>query len=58
MADANSLNPLPWEPFFVNLLHRHQAPSGGELTSWVNSTLDFLTIEVALAGSQEYYGLH
>ena len=53
-----SLNPLPWEPFFVNLLHRQQAPSGGELAVWVGSTLDFLTIEVALAGSQEYYGLH
>jgi hypothetical protein len=53
-----SLNPLPWEPFFINLLHRSQAPSAAEVAGWVTAPLDFLTVEVILAGTQEYYDLH
>jgi Glycoside hydrolase family 44/Calx-beta domain/Domain of unknown function (DUF4214) len=53
-----SLTPLPWEPFFINLLHRSQAPTAGEIAGWANSPFDFLTLEVMLAGSQEYYNLH
>ena len=52
-----TLNPLPWEPFFANLLHRSMAPTSGEIAGWVNSSLDFVTLEVTLAGSLEYYNL-
>jgi|GEM_PF-3607822 len=52
------LTPLPWEAFFINLLHRSQAPSATEIAGWATSTVDFLSLEVTLAGSQEYYNLH
>src|SRR5438105_5881240 len=52
------LTPLPWEPFFINLLHRSQAPAPLEIANWVTSAVDFLSLEVTLAGSQEYYNLH
>jgi Domain of unknown function (DUF4214)/Planctomycete extracellular len=51
-----SLNPLPWEPFFINLLHR--TPSAAEISGWANTSIDFVTMEVLMAGSQEYYDLH
>jgi hypothetical protein len=53
-----SLTPKPWEPFFVNLLHRSKAPASSEVAGWVNSGVDFLSLEVVLAGSLEYYNLH
>jgi hypothetical protein len=52
------LNPLPWEPFFINLLGRGQALFAAEVGGWVSTPLDFLTLEVSLAASQEYYDRH
>jgi hypothetical protein len=40
---------------YMNLLHRTTPPSAAELANWVNSSLDFLSIEVPLASSAEFY---
>jgi hypothetical protein len=53
-----SLNPLPWEPFLIDLLQRRQPPSTAEIAGWANSPLDLWTMELDLAASQEYYNLH
>jgi hypothetical protein len=53
-----SLTPMPWEPFFVNLLHRNKAPAASEINGWVNTSTDFVSLEVTLAGSLEYYNNH
>jgi hypothetical protein len=50
-----SLVPMPFEPFFPNLLHRTTAPSAPEFLSWANSSLDVLTIESTFAGTLEYF---
>lgn len=52
-----SLSPSPWQPFFLNLLHRGQAPSAGEIAWWVKSPFDVLTLEAIMAGTQEYFDL-
>jgi hypothetical protein len=40
---------------FVNLLHRAAAPDAGEILGWANSSLDILSIEIAIAGSGEFF---
>lgn len=40
---------------YMNLLHRTTPPTAAELANWVNSSLDFLSIEVPLASSAEFY---
>jgi hypothetical protein len=40
---------------FANLLHRAAAPNAGEILGWANSTLDILSIEIAIAGSDEFF---
>jgi hypothetical protein len=40
---------------FDPVLHRAAAPGAGEINSWVNSPLDTLAIETALAGSGEFF---
>jgi hypothetical protein len=50
-----TLTPFPYQPFFVNLLHRSAAPSADEVSGWVNQGLDLLSIEGALASSDEFY---
>ena len=41
--------------FYITLLHRTSRPGAGELAFWVNSSLDFLGMEVQFAASQEFY---
>jgi hypothetical protein len=53
-GDPN-LQPLPFQPFFPNLLHRPAPPADSEIAGWVNANLDLLDLEIALAQSQEYY---
>jgi hypothetical protein len=51
------LGSLPGTTLFAlvpDMLHRHMAPGGGEISGWANSTLDFLSIEIQLAASSEY----
>jgi hypothetical protein len=40
--------------FYMNLLNRASPPSSAELAAWVNTPYDLLTIEVALAASDEF----
>jgi len=42
------------EPFFPGLLGRVNPPADGEVSPWVNSGLDLLSMEVSLAASAEY----
>ncbi|HEV3260338.1 MAG TPA: DUF4214 domain-containing protein, partial [Gemmataceae bacterium] len=42
---------------FPNLLHRSTPPSAAEVSFWLNSGQDILTIEAAFAGSPEYFNL-
>ena len=42
---------------FVNLLHRTSAPAAAEINGWVNSGLDILTVDIAIAGSVEFVAL-
>jgi hypothetical protein len=49
------LSPLPFVPFLPNLLRRVIAPRPAEITNWVNSSIDLLAIEIAFAGSGEFY---
>jgi hypothetical protein len=51
----STLSPLPWESYLPNLLHRKSAPAASEINSWVNSSMDFLSIEVAFASTMEFY---
>jgi len=53
-----TLNPLPFQPFWPDLLHRTSPPSTAEVNSWVNSGQDLMTIEVGFAASNEYYVEH
>lgn len=48
-------SPRPYQPFFVDLLHRGAPPTAGEVQGWVNSTLDVLKIQLAFASSPEFY---
>jgi hypothetical protein len=41
--------------FYYSLLHRTSPPSAAELNGFVNSTADYLAIEVAFGGSGEFY---
>jgi hypothetical protein len=50
-----SLQPLPWEPFLPNLLHRFTPPGQGEISGWVNTGQDLQLMEVGFAGSEEYF---
>jgi hypothetical protein len=46
----------PKPPIFLpDLLRRTGAPSAGEVNGWSSSPLDLLSIEVAFAGSGEYF---
>jgi hypothetical protein len=49
-ATSSWVNQLP------NLLHRIAAPSGAEVSGWVNSGLDILNLEAMFAASSEYVG--
>jgi hypothetical protein len=42
-------------PLFTNLLDRTTPPSATEVSGWVNSGLDLLTIELDFASSAEYF---
>jgi hypothetical protein len=42
---------------FPDLLHRASPPSATEVSGWVTSGLDILTIEALFAGSPEYFSL-
>ena len=42
---------------FSNLLHRTSAPGASEISSWVNSSLDIYSVELAIAGSSEFVAL-
>jgi hypothetical protein len=42
-----------FQPFFPGLLGR--SASQAEIASWVNSGMDFLSMEIAIATSQEFY---
>ena len=44
-----TLTPLPYQPFFVELLHRAGPPSAGEVDVWVNGPLDLLGIQAGFA---------
>jgi hypothetical protein len=50
-----TLTPLPWQTYLPNLLHRSAAPAASEINSWVNSSADFLSIEVSFASTMEFY---
>jgi hypothetical protein len=50
-----TLNPLPYQPFFVNLLRRSAPPASGEVDPWVTGGQDLLSIEAAFAKSEEFY---
>ena len=50
-----SLQPLPWEPFLPNLLHRFVPPRQDEISGWVNTGQDLHLLEVGFAGSEEYF---
>lgn len=50
-----TLSPLPFQPFFVNLLHRKTAPTPAEVNGWVNSGQDILSIQAVFAASDEFF---
>jgi hypothetical protein len=50
-----TLTPFPYQPFFVNLLHRSAPPSSGEVNGWVISGPDLLGIQGGIASSGEFY---
>jgi hypothetical protein len=50
---ANQAMPLPG--LSPNLLHRSAAPPAADLAAWSNTGLDLLSIEVAFAGTGEFY---
>ena len=43
------------QSYYTNILGRRNPPTAGELSSWVNSGLDFTSIRVAFEGSVEFY---
>jgi hypothetical protein len=45
---------LQVQPLFTNLLKRTIPPSAGEVSAWVNTGLDLLSITAAFAGSGEF----
>jgi hypothetical protein len=49
--------PVSVVSIFPNLLHRTATPAATEVSGWVNSGLDMLTIEVAIAQSSEFSAL-
>jgi N-acetylneuraminic acid mutarotase len=48
---------FPWEPFFVDLLHRSTPPTAAEVAAWVNAPVDLLSIALDLAATAEYYAV-
>jgi hypothetical protein len=50
-----ALAPLPYQPFFVNLLHRPAPPAPAEVEPWVSGGQDLPSIEAAFASSEEFY---
>jgi len=50
-----TLTPFPYQPFFVNLLHRTTPPRAAEVSYWVNSALDLLSIQGGFASSGEFF---
>jgi hypothetical protein len=50
-----SLQPLPFQPFYPDLLRRPAAPLSAELAFWVFSPMDVLSMEVNIAASAEYF---
>ena len=40
---------------YLNLLHRTQPPSTGEVAFWVNSKMDLLSIAIAMEGTPEFF---
>ncbi len=50
-----TLTPFPYQPFLVNLLHRSAPPSASEVSAWVSSGLDLLSIQQDFASSEEFY---
>jgi hypothetical protein len=46
---------MPLSGLAPNLLHRSAAPSAGELAAWAAMGMDLLSIEVAFAGTGEFY---
>ena len=52
-----TLTPSPYQPFFVDLLHRPARPGQSEVSGWVNASLDLLSIEAGFAASAEFFQL-
>jgi hypothetical protein len=53
-----SLSPLPYEPYYANLLRRKHAPAQSQIDYWVNSnTLDLFSLEQNIAASDEYFNV-
>ncbi len=52
-----TLKPLPYQPFFLNLLQRKAAPTAAEVDTWVKSGQGLSAIEAAFAASDEYFKL-
>jgi hypothetical protein len=51
---------LPFQPFFPDLVKRYlssSSPSSAEVAGWVNSGMDFLSMEIAFASTAEYYNV-
>ena len=47
--------PSPFLPFWPDLLHRTAVPAAADITYWVNTPFDLLSMEASIAGSAEYY---
>jgi len=52
-----TLVPLPYQPFFVNLLHRKTAPTAKEIDDYVKGGLGLSAIQASIAASDEYFQL-
>jgi endoglucanase Acf2 len=50
-----TLTPFPYQPFFVDLMHRSAPPSSGEVSGWVNFGLDLVSIQGGFASSGEFF---
>lgn len=52
-----TLNPLPYQPFFNNLLQRKAAPSPTDIANWVGSAKDLMSIQADFAATDEFFKL-
>src|SRR5262249_20720561 len=50
-----TLTPFPYQPFFVNLLHRSEPPGAGEVSGWVNAGPDLLSTQAGFASGAEFF---